>query len=107
MLQAHLPQRPHRERDRVTLGSELARLRMEHRARRLELVVRELRRRVEDHAQRGGSVPVPLQEALTEFAGELSEVRRKIAESPARASAAGSRFRDRQIRNGPRCAPAR
>jgi hypothetical protein len=87
MLRAHHAHRPDEHCDPATLGGELARLRLEHRARRLEMVVRELRRRADEHETRGNPVPVPLREALLEFTRELAEVRRRVADAPARASA--------------------
>jgi hypothetical protein len=62
---------------RMSVRQELERARLEHRARRLRLVVSALRERSRAAAQ-GGSVPPALQRALSDFSGELAEVRARL-----------------------------
>jgi hypothetical protein len=71
---------------RPTIGRQLAEVRLLHRQRRVEQVMRELRVRAAVHSARGETVPKPLSQALQEFATELSDVRRALADngSPAR-----------------------
>ena len=63
---------------RSPLGQCLERDRLSRRARRLELVVRELRVRADARTSDGGSVPAPLGRALSEFATELHRVRARL-----------------------------
>lgn len=60
----------------------LERARLERRAQRLELVVRELRERSESYASRGrgGAVPTALSEAIAGFESERVVVRRRLCE---------------------------
>ena len=69
------------------IGDELARQRLEMRARRLERVVAALRERERMRA-RDGRVPSPLRSAVGAFARELSEVRRQLdaSKTPRRAT---------------------
>jgi hypothetical protein len=62
---------------RMSVRQELERARLEHRARRLRLVVSALRERSLAAAQHG-SVPPALQRALMDFSGELAEVRARL-----------------------------
>lgn len=59
------------------IGDELARQRLEMRARRLERVVAALRER-ERIRTREGRAPSPLRSAMGAFARELSEVHRQL-----------------------------
>jgi hypothetical protein len=66
------------ERMRVqSVRHELEQARLEHRARRLRLVVSALRERSAAAAQHG-SVPPALQRALSDFSNELSDVRARL-----------------------------
>jgi len=56
-----------------TLGSVLARRRLEHRAVRLRLVLLALQQRSKSYA-RSGAVPVSLRHAITDFSAELARV---------------------------------
>ncbi len=69
------------------IGDELARQRLELRAKRLERVVAALRERERLRA-RDGRVPAPLRSAMGAFARELSDVRRQLdaAKTPRRAT---------------------
>lgn len=66
-------------RERSTLAADLEARRLEHRSRRMDLVVQALRDRVDAH-QRRGAVPAPLQDAVTEFTRRLREDRARLAE---------------------------
>jgi hypothetical protein len=63
----------------TTLGGTLERTRLEHRARRMERVVRELRTRAEERRRRDGHVPAPLGLAISGFEEELQQIRRRLA----------------------------
>jgi hypothetical protein len=60
-------------------ASELEHCRLEHRARRLDLVIAALRERVSATAQTGDT-PAALQQALSGFSSELAHVRRRLHE---------------------------
>ena len=66
-----------------SLGSELERERLEHRARRLSLVVALLRERASSSSY-GGTVPPGLQQAIANFSAELSRVRDRLHGEPLR-----------------------
>jgi hypothetical protein len=61
------------------MGRDLERRRLEHRARRLHLVVAALRARA-GAASASGSVPPALHRALSDFSAELASVRRRLGE---------------------------
>ena len=60
------------------LASDLERDRLEHRARRLDRVARELRARAEAKRAHHGHVPAPLGSALAGFQSELRSVRSRL-----------------------------
>jgi hypothetical protein len=62
---------------RHTIGQELERRRLEHRAQRLEAALRALHVRAADQGRRG-AVPPGLSEAIGDFAAELAAVRARI-----------------------------
>jgi hypothetical protein len=61
-----------------TLGGALAVHRLEHRARRLQLVIAVLRERA-SASSHSGAVPSGLQHAIRDFATELSRVQRRLS----------------------------
>lgn len=61
-----------------TLGADLERDRLTRRARRLDYVLRALRGRASDY-ERVGPVPPPLHQAITGFARELADDRRRLS----------------------------
>jgi hypothetical protein len=63
----------------TSVGHDLERRRLEHRARRLHLVVAALRARA-SAASDSGSVPPALHRALADFSSELAHVRRRLGE---------------------------
>lgn len=66
-------------RERLTLASELEARRLEHRSRRLNLVVSALHDRVHAY-RRNGHVPAPLQDAVAELSRRLRDDRARLAE---------------------------
>lgn len=60
-----------------TLGSELERVRLEHRAERIERVLDQMRTLAGRHAE---GVPAPLRNGIGDFSRELSGVRRRLRE---------------------------
>jgi hypothetical protein len=54
--------------------------RLEHRSRRMGLVLDALRGRAPTHERRHGSSPAPLSDAIAEFSRRLQEDRRRLAE---------------------------
>lgn len=67
-----------RPEQHLTLASELEARRLEHRARRLDLVVEALQDRVHAY-RRNGHVPAPLQDAVTELSRRLRDDRARLA----------------------------
>jgi hypothetical protein len=67
------------QRERPTLAADLEAQRLEHRSRRMDLVVEALRDRVSAY-QRHGTVPPPLMDAVTEFSRRLHDDRARLAE---------------------------
>jgi hypothetical protein len=63
----------------TSVGHDLERRRLEHRARRLHLVVAALRARA-SAASDSGSVPPALHRALADFTAELAHVRRRLGD---------------------------
>ena len=70
-----------------TLTEDLERQRLEHRAARMRLVIRELRLRADSHEDRHGAVPVPLRHAIAGFAIEMAKIERRLDETAGRAPA--------------------
>ncbi len=66
-------------RERFTLAAVLETQRLEHRSRRMDLVVEALRDRVGAY-QRRGAVPAPLLDAVAEFSRRLHDDRARLAE---------------------------
>ena len=62
-----------------TIGSYLARIRLQHRAVRLEALVSVLRFRIAERAATGRPVPASLRAAIAEFEEELSAIRDGLA----------------------------
>jgi hypothetical protein len=62
-----------------TIGSELARIRLQHRAVRLEALVSMLRFRIAERAPTTRPVPGALRAAVAEFEHELSAIRDRLA----------------------------
>jgi hypothetical protein len=62
----------------LTVGRDLERHRLEHRARRLRLVIDALRERAS--ASGDGSIPPALHRALADFSTELDHVRARLGE---------------------------
>ena len=60
-----------------TLASELERVRLEHRAERIERVLDQLRTLAGRHAE---GVPAPLSSGISDFSRELRGVRRRLRE---------------------------
>lgn len=88
-----------------TLGGELEHNRLQHRARRLELVIETLRERASASA-RIGPVPSGLQHAIADFSTELSRVRHRLhAESATKRATRGTARR--RALSAPSPAPAR
>jgi hypothetical protein len=65
----------------LTVGQDLERHRLEHRARRLRLVIDALRERASASAD--GSIPPALHRALAEFSTELAHVRARLGDRDA------------------------
>ena len=63
---------------RTPLGTHLLRERLEHRERRLHLVVRELRARADARRALDGRVPAALGRAIADFENDLRATRRRI-----------------------------
>jgi|tagenome__1003787_1003787.scaffolds.fasta_scaffold18109149_1 hypothetical protein len=63
----------------MTIGHDLERRRLVHRADRMEAVIFELQRRARFHADRHGDVPAPLRQAIGDFRIELRDLRRRIS----------------------------
>lgn len=63
--------------DNPTLAADLEIRRLEHRVRRVSIVLRALRLREEGYRERG-CVPRPLHEAIAQFAGELHADRARL-----------------------------
>lgn len=76
---------------RPTVGAELERMRLEHRARRLERALRRLRDRA-TVADAGVTRRARLDRAVTDVSGELDRVRDRLADAP---GAAPARLGDR------------
>jgi hypothetical protein len=62
-----------------TIGSHLARLRLEHRAARLEALVSMLRFRIAERAATRRPVPGSVRVAIADFETELSAIRDQLA----------------------------
>jgi hypothetical protein len=62
---------------KTCLGSELERVRLEHRARRLRLMIGLLGERAR-MCRRAAPAPPALQRAIQDFSAELSQVRRRL-----------------------------
>lgn len=60
-----------------TIGVELERRRLEHRARRIEYALAALRRLADTRAADG---PVPLRQAIGAFSQDLAQVRRRLSD---------------------------
>lgn len=60
-----------------TIRAELERLRLRHRARRMEHVIKALRGRADVRATRGQTL-VPLRHAIESFSRELAQIRRRL-----------------------------
>jgi hypothetical protein len=63
----------------ATIGGDLERLRLEHRAERIEFTIKALRRLADSRAP-GRSAPAPLRQALDGFSDELATVRHRLTE---------------------------
>jgi hypothetical protein len=63
---------------RPSLGSTRERDRLEHRTRRMERVIRELRGRADERRRHDGHVPAPLGLAIRGFEDELRRMRRRL-----------------------------
>jgi hypothetical protein len=61
-----------------TIGSYLARFRLEHRAARLEALVSMLRFRAAEYTSASRAVPRALRVAMADFDDELSTIRRSL-----------------------------
>jgi hypothetical protein len=70
--------------DSATIGVQLERQRLEHRAHRIEHVLRALRERSVHRRTPSGGVPRPLTEAIAGFDVELRRVRRRLEAMPGR-----------------------
>jgi hypothetical protein len=82
-----MAQRPPSDSERQeAAGREFERHRLEHRARRLRLVVAALRERAGEAAT-SGHVPPPLHRALSDFSNELAHVRARLGEPHLRSKA--------------------
>lgn len=66
----------------ATLGGQLERRRLEHRAQRLHLTILALRER-RSIAATAGRVPRPLQQAIGDFSAELASIEKYLGASPA------------------------
>jgi hypothetical protein len=66
----------------VTLGGDLERRRLEHRTKRLRLVIAVLRERTTT-SSRARAISPGLQQAITDFSAELARVRRRLHGEPA------------------------
>lgn len=64
----------------VTIAQALERDRLEHRARRMELVIGALRDRARHHQAHSGGAPPPLLEAIVGFERELNALRHRLEE---------------------------
>jgi len=62
-----------------TIGSHLARIRLQHRAARLEALVSMLRFRIAERAATRRPAPGSLRAAIAEFEDELSAIRDRLA----------------------------
>jgi hypothetical protein len=62
----------------LTVGEDLERCRLEHRARRLRLVIDALRERASASAD--GSIPPAMRRALADFSTELAHVRARLGD---------------------------
>jgi hypothetical protein len=71
---------PDQDAEPTTLGRELERTRLEHRARQLERVIERLRFRVRAGSDAGQPERAGLQRAMADFSSELREVRRQLGE---------------------------
>ena len=61
-----------------TRAQDLERRRIEERAARMRLVIRELRLRADIHEARHGAVPAPLRHAIAGFAVEMAALERRL-----------------------------
>lgn len=64
---------------RSSIGLDLERQRLEHRARRVSYTIAALRRLADARAS-SGSVPAPMQQAIAGFSHELGRVERRLAD---------------------------
>jgi hypothetical protein len=71
---------PAAEAPRNTIGATLERHRLEHRVRRIELVLHALERRADAHAAHS-EVPAALHRAISAFSQELTDVNDRLTES--------------------------
>ena len=70
---------------RLQIAATLERDRLQHRERRLRLVVRELRARADARRTQSGHVPAPLGGALADFERELRRVSARLGSTGRRA----------------------
>lgn len=64
----------------ATIAAELERDRLEHRVRRMELVIAALRDRVLHRRAVTGAIPLPLRQAIAGFELELNALRHRLAQ---------------------------
>jgi hypothetical protein len=70
---------PAADASRSTIGATLERHRLEHRVRRIELVLHALKRKADAHAAHG-EVPAALHRAISAFSQELTDVNDRLTE---------------------------
>lgn len=70
---------PNADPARASIGLELERVRLEHRARRMRFAIGALRELADSRAA-DGAAPPALQQAIARFSQELAQVRRRMNE---------------------------